>query len=480
MSHDGLTLHPLLLRQLKRNSSSNGIDFSNLEESWQNLLLGVSRAYGNFDQDLYLLERSMTLSSQELMDLNQVLESAQQIAHLGYWRFEKATKQLTWSKEMFVLTGFDPSLGIPNWDQVTAQMQKEDVLKLDALFEQAFIDGKEFTIELPFKLKQSGQCIWHFTKGHPEITNIGESPRQPLQYLSGIVIDVTERKLHEQEMEKSHQQLVSLSRQAGMAEVATSILHNIGNILNSANVSITILKENRVQPYIEKLLQTANLLKTHKDGLDVYLTQDEKGKLIPNYLIKLAELLGQIYQENSIETENINIHIAHIKEIVAMQKTISGTSGVIEKVFIPDVVDLALQMSNVTANTQNIKINKTMEKMPFIFTDKSKLLQILINLIRNAKDAVLKNSLYEHEIIDIIVKDTSNKIQITIKDNGKGISPEQMKGLFTFGFTTKKNGHGFGLHGSALSAKELGGSIKAESRGEGYGAVFTLALPKKT
>lgn len=469
----------MLLRQLKRSSVSNDIDVSNLEENWKNLLLGVSRAYENFDQDLYLLERSMTISSQELMELNQKLELAQQIAHLGYWRFEKTTKHLTWSKELFSLTGFDPLLGSPKWDQVTDQMEKEDVLKINALLERAFTEGKEFFIEIPFKLKKNGQCIWHYVKGHPEISNLNDAPKN-IQYISGIVIDITERKLHEQEMKKSHQQLLSLSRQAGMTEIATSILHNIGNVVNSANVSITILKENREQPYYEKLFQTANLLMTHKDALDVYLMQDERGKLIPNYLIKLTEFLTQIHQQSTSEIENINVSIAHIKEIVTMQKTISGTSGVIEKVFIPEVVDLALQMLSKTDNTQIIKTTIIMEKIPFIFTDKSKLLQILINLIRNAKYAVLYKSLNTDKTIDIIGRNTSNNIQITIKDNGVGISPEHMKHLFLFGFTTKKDGHGFGLHGSALLAKELGGSIKAASLGDGYGAKFTLTFPKKT
>lgn len=460
--------HALVLRQLKRAQISK----DDILPKWEDLLLRVSRAYTNYEQDLYLLERSMDISSRELSDLNQKLESAQQIARLGYWRYDHEEDLLYWSKSMYELTGFDPLLAALSLNELLNQIIEEDRSQIADQFKKAFIEDKEFSMEFRFKNKHTGKYNWHFVKGHPE-KEVGNSNR----YLTGIVIDISEQKQREAELEKTHQQLLSLSRQAGMAEVATSILHNIGNILNSTNVSIDILKENISQPFITKFFKIITMLKTHQDNLNAYLTHDEKGQLIPSYLIELGDLIEKEFKQNTIEIHNINTNLIYIKEIVAMQKVISGTSGIVEKIFVPDVVETALQMDKEALKRGNIKISKTFAKVPYIQSDKSKILQIMLNLVRNAKDALMNCTLDISKDLNIIIENKSNKIQILVMDNGIGITPEHNKFIFTFGFTTKKDGHGFGLHSSALLAKEIGGSLQATSAGHNKGATFTLTLP---
>lgn len=478
MGNDKDALHALLLRQLKRNL----IDLSCLapekKTQWNSFLLSISRAYQNFEQDLYLLERSMILSSDELKAVNEKLESAQQIAHLGYWRYDNDTGQLTWSKEMFELTGFDPVNGAPKFKDLLEQIQKDYQEKLLNLMKQSMSNGHEFSMELQFKNKKNNQYYWQYYKGHPEAAAVDDKSNVLFRFLTGIVIDISAQKQNDLDKDKANQQLLTVSRQAGMAEVATSILHNVGNILNSANVSMDIIRENMAQPYYKKWSDILTMLKKHQQTLVDYLTKDKTGQLIPDYLIELGQIISNNHQQNTAELANLHKNITHIKNIVSMQKTISGTSGIVEQVFIPELIESALQLTNGLVKTDLI-IRKTFEKIPFIYTDKSKVLQIIINIIQNAKDAVLYNDKEVSKEIEIIIKNIPDKIQILIIDNGLGIPNKNLNLIFSFGFSTKKEGHGFGLHASALSAKELGGTLIATSKGVGCGATFSLTLPIK-
>lgn len=468
------TNHPLLLRQFKR----NGLDLKDIapakRDAYANFLLSVSRAYSNYEQDLYLLERSMRISSNELMELNEKLESSQQIAHLGYWRYDRETDALLWSKEMFELTGFDPASGVPPLSEILQQMGEEQQIEFEKLMQRGLNNNEPFALELLFRNKKTNQYTWHYSKTNPDVLNL--SADGSTRYLTGIVIDITERKQHEETLKKTHQQLLSLSRQAGMAEVATSILHNIGNVLNSASVAINLLEENFSKPYYEKLFKIGYMLKENHDSLNSYLTQDKIGKLIPSYLNELLGIINEYQQENKKELASLNKSLTHIKEIVAMQKTISGTSGLIENIFIPEVIETAIHIAKISEKSEKIVVIQDSEKAPFITSDRTKLLQILINLLRNAEASVLSTNDYTKEIT-IEIKQKANKIIIIVSDNGIGIAAENLQYIFSFGFTTKKNGHGFGLHSSALLAKECGGSLRVESQGIGYGATFTLTLP---
>src|SRR5206468_3937091 len=117
--------------------------------------------------------------------------------------------------------------------------------------------------------------------------------------------------------------------------------------------------------------------------------------------------------------------------------------------------------------------------VPDVTVDKQKVLQILVNLIRNAKHACDETGRPDKRLT-LGIANGNGRIKISVRDNGVGIPPENLTRIFNHGFTTRKDGHGFGLHSSALAAKEMGGSLSVHSEGQGRGATFILELPVST
>jgi C4-dicarboxylate-specific signal transduction histidine kinase len=278
--------------------------------------------------------------------------------------------------------------------------------------------------------------------------------------------------------EKNHKEMLEVSRQAGMSEVATSVLHNVGNVLNSVNVSAAVVSDHVAEFKIQNIGQVARLLRDNVGDIGNYLTNDPKGKQLPDYLAKLATHLGSEQTMILKEIGFVRTKIEHIKQIIATQQSYGKVMGLAESARVEDLVEdvLRLQAVELTEHQVNVKRDYAL-KMPEIVVDKHKVLQILLNLLSNAKHACVESQQDSKEV-NIRVTNGSGRVQVTVSDNGVGIAPPNLKKIFNHGFTTRKNGgHGFGLHGSALAAKELGGSLVANSEGPGKGAIFTLDIP---
>jgi PAS domain S-box-containing protein len=297
------------------------------------------------------------------------------------------------------------------------------------------------------------------------------------QALRGVLFDITEQKQAEEELEMLNRRLLESSRHAGMAEVATGVLHNVGNVLNSVNVSSTLICDQVRNSKASRLKDVVLLLNKNADNLGSFIVNDPKGKIIPNYLTTLSERLTAEQQDLLKELELLTKNIEHIKEIVAMQQNYARVSGIIESLSIKSLMEDALQMNAAALSRHGILVSRNYEEVPLIAVDKHKILQIFVNLIRNAKYAIDAAARRDKRIeITIGMKDQS-RVVVTVKDNGIGIAPDNLLRIFSHGFTTKKDGHGFGLHSGALAAKEMGGSLGAHSEGPGTGATFTLELP---
>jgi len=279
------------------------------------------------------------------------------------------------------------------------------------------------------------------------------------------------------ELQAAQRQLLEASREAGMAEVAIGVLHNVGNVLNSVNVSATVLMDKVRESMVSDLAKVVELIRQHGDRLDAFLTEDERGKQLPAFLEMLAEHLMSEQRAILSELQSLAANIQHIKDIVSTQQAYAGVAGLVERVAIPELVEDALRMSAGSLERHGIEVVREYGEVPEVTADKQKLLQILVNLIRNAAQALHDSDRPDKRLVVRVRAPGADRVRIEVIDNGVGIAPENLPRVFKFGFTTKKTGHGFGLHNSALAAKSMGGTLTAHSEGPGRGATFTVELP---
>jgi PAS domain S-box-containing protein len=296
---------------------------------------------------------------------------------------------------------------------------------------------------------------------------------------SAFLHDITERKRVEAELKQMHRQFIETSRQAGMAEVATGVLHNVGNALNSVNVSATLVSDQLAKSKSANLTKISAMLEERKADVVNFLTNDPKGIRIPGYLATLAVDLAAEQQAATNELDHLRKNIEHIKDIVSMQQSYAKVSGVTEQVSISSLVEDALRMNASALVRHGLEVVRDFQADPTVTVERHKVLQVLVNLIRNAKYACDDSGRPDKKMI-VRIQQTNDRIQLAVIDNGVGIPPENLTRIFAHGFTTRKDGHGFGLHSGALVAKELGGSLSVQSGGPGLGAAFILEIPFKS
>ncbi|WP_224240902.1 ATP-binding protein [Hyalangium gracile] len=297
----------------------------------------------------------------------------------------------------------------------------------------------------------------------------------------GIVLlgrDITARKEAETRLGEMHRTLVDVSRQAGMAEIATGVLHNVGNTLNSVNISAHLISDGLRKLRLSGIGRTTRLLHEHSRELGPFFTQDPRGQQLLPYLQALSRELREEQEALMKETVSLTEGIDHIKAIINMQQKHARTVGAMETVSVPQLIDEALRLHAVSFERMSIRIERDFAAVPLIVTDRHRLLQILLNLLNNARQALAGSEPKDKRLrLRVGLAEAGGQLFIEVSDNGQGIAPEHLPRLFTQGFTTKKEGHGFGLHVSALSAAEMNGRLTCASPGVGQGATFTLMLP---
>jgi NO-binding membrane sensor protein with MHYT domain/two-component sensor histidine kinase len=294
----------------------------------------------------------------------------------------------------------------------------------------------------------------------------------------GVSWDVTEQIMQEERRRELQQQLRDASRDAGMAEVATGVLHSVGNVLNSLGVSASLVQTRLRDSRIGNVHRIASLLTGQGEQLATFLTTDAGGRQIPAYLTQLGETLDAENKRLQNEAEAIATHVGHIRAIVAAQQTNARRGGVTEAVDVAELMDSAVAIY--FTMTAEVSIRREYQAVPAVILDRHKLIQILANLLSNARHALKDLNGGQRVLTLRIGADERGSLVLEVKDSGAGISAAAREHLFEFGFTTKKDGHGFGLHTSAILAKELGGELTGHSEGPGRGAQFVLRLPLAT
>ena len=395
---------------------------------------------------------------------------ATQAARAGVYEVEESGRKVWWSDTMNELYGQSRDSFRPTLSGWLALIHPADRPAAAAAISAALRQRTQLRTQ--YRVVRPDGSIGHVESLAAVVTDSSDAePR-----LVGIDLDITERVAGAQREEILQRQLRDASRQAGMAEVATSVLHNVGNVLNSVNVSADLVASNLKKSRAAGLQRVVSLLQEHRGDLGGFLTHDERGRHVPVYLAELSKQLSADQQNTLQEIDSLKKNIEHIKEIVAMQQRYARVGGATETIDVVHLVEESLRINTSGFERHAITLIREFEQVPSITVDKHKVLQILVNLVRNAKDAceVAGNALRR---VTIRVARCAAGIEVAVMDTGVGIPPENMTRIFNHGFTTKKGGHGFGLHSGALAAKELGGALRAESPGMGQGATFVLELP---
>ncbi len=281
------------------------------------------------------------------------------------------------------------------------------------------------------------------------------------------------------ELEETKNELVEKAHKAGMADIATGVLHNIGNILTSVNTSASLIEDTVKQSKVEGLVQANMILRQNLNQIEKFIANDPKGKSLLQYYLKLEDPLKNEREKVMRQSERLNEKIELINEVIAAQQNYAGIGAAAEKTSLTETIENALALQAGSIERHGLHVEKDLQTTEQITVQPSKLINVLINIIKNAKEAMANNKPDNRKII-IKAWEEDDQIFLSFTDNGEGIKKEHIDKIFSHGFTTKKNGHGFGLHSCANYMREMKGKIKVESEGKGKGATFTLCFKKTT
>lgn len=288
--------------------------------------------------------------------------------------------------------------------------------------------------------------------------------------------DRTEARNAEIEHARLRAKLQSAAKQAGKAEAAAEAIHNIGNVINSFRLSVSLLGELVSSKSSEMLARFSQQFLSDRDEFNSFLRQDRSEDRLYQLLKSICDVNERQCFKQEQELISIADNLEHITFIVGKQQS-SRSGGNQNEVVDPQ----SLMLQAIAINTgENSAVDPIVDlqfsDVPEVETSKHEVLQVLVNLIKNSKQAVRHLDIDKQSVTAIIEADES-WLRFRVADNGIGVSRQNMRKLFSHGFTTKETGHGFGLSASIETARKLGGDLTCRSDGEGMGATFELKLP---
>ncbi len=277
-----------------------------------------------------------------------------------------------------------------------------------------------------------------------------------------------------EELELTRNELIEKAHKAGMADVATGVLHNVGNILNSINASTSAMNETLKNSQIKKLEKANNLL---REQINEFVFEDPKKKMLLEYFLKIEEPIKKEYEYLTRQKNRLREKVDLITDVISTQQDLSKASSYTEEVNLQKLFEDTLALNAGSIERHGLTIERNYEDIPPIMIEKTKVMHILFNMLNNAKESMNEANV-EEKVLKVRFWEDAEYVHLSITDNGVGIREENMNKIFSHGFTTKKTGHGFGLHSSANYIKEMKGKIRAFSDGPGKGATFRLSFSK--
>ncbi|MDB5037757.1 MAG: zraS 2 [Bacteriovoracaceae bacterium] len=290
--------------------------------------------------------------------------------------------------------------------------------------------------------------------------------------------EMLEKRVEERTNELQETQKLALdnAHSAGMAEIATGILHNIGNIVNSVNTSAEEIYDVTHKSNTTGLMKANDLLRTNLGQIATFIAS-EKGKELTQYYFELGEVLKAEQEKIQSEVAAMAKNISLIKEVIQSQQDYAKKRLFVEEVRLNELMDDIIEMQGATFRRHNIQILRKYSETPLVHVQRGKLANVLLNLLKNAKEAMNATDAARRLLTIEIGRNNKEDFFLKLTDAGAGVSKNDLEKIFTHGFTTKQKGHGFGLHFCANAMTEMGGKLILESEGTGRGATFILTFP---
>ena len=399
-----------------------------------------------------------------------LLTLATEAAGIACWEYDLAARRIMWTENEIPsvkAAGLDPR---EHPGALLGSFYPEDVAALEGAV-RAALTGRRETCAIRMRVSAPNGATIHL-QAHARLL---QDEQGRLRRLLGVAWDMTGQVHQEERRLQLQLQVQEASRHAGMAEVATGVLHSVGNVLNSLGVAAVLLQSRLRESRVGNVERAAKLIGQQGSRLGEFFDSDPRGRELPGYLRQLGEHLVTENRALCDEAQAVVTHVEHIGKVIAAQQAYARRGGSVEEIDVAELIEHALVMY--FASSAEVVVRREQRGVGRVMVDRHKLLQIMGNLLSNARHALRERAQGPRELTVRLSALPQGFFAIDVEDTGVGISAESMKRLFEFGFTTKKDGHGFGLHASANLAKEMGGELSARSEGVNRGACFTVRLP---
>ena len=406
----------------------------------------------------------------ELEALSVRLAIATRAAHAGVWEWNERTGEGWWNDTLYAIYGLPVSASPPPHAMRLRMIHPDDLAMAQANLDRLLNGAGQ--VHVQFRLIRPDGRIAHLDSVATRVTDAAMDRR-----MIGITLDITERVTAEERERQLQKQLREASHQSGMAEVATGVLHNVGNVLNSLGVSSAAARARLRTSQFDRVERVASMLDANREAIGEFFASDPRGRQLPQYLNALSGRLCGDTEELGHELDAIDGHIRYLREIVQAQQSFARSGGAEEAVSVRELLATALTLKG--QELRDAQIVRDIPDLPEVWTDRYKLLQIIVNFLGNASDAVAGNEPGGKHIA-LRARLADGWLEIAVEDSGVGIAADLLGRVWEFGFTTKAHGHGFGLHSAAVAAQQLGGSVAASSGGPGQGACFSVRIPART
>jgi len=295
--------------------------------------------------------------------------------------------------------------------------------------------------------------------------------------LISVSVHITAQKRAELELERARQELMEASHRSGMAEVITGVLHNVSNVLNSVGVSVSSLSRAFASSRLPVLPRLAKLLDDNAGQLGTFMTEDPRGQKFPALMGQLTHELMEERERMEADLTRLSEHFELMRATVDAQQSVAKPGDRVEDVDPRRLVERMLAMFSIKLENLGVEVEVSCEVEGTLVLDRQSALQILANLVLNGIES-LEAVEGRPRRLTVRVVERGDRLAFEVEDNGVGFPPEMVDRVFDHGFTTKDDGHGFGLHSSIVAARTMNGSLVAQSKGPGLGALFRLTLPR--